>query len=202
MQRLLARSKLGGEVRACRKQAGLRAFVPACPRALVPALVLGDTSGVDDDLAEQFRRTGLTHLTAVSGANLTLLLVFLRVVAVRIGVRGRWLTGVLLAGVAAFVAVCLGEPSVVRAAAMGVVGMAALGRGSRPGRGVRYLATAVLGVVLVDPWLSRSVGFWLSALAAIGTCWAMPRTMKAMLVFFMSSLIASTSAALSILART
>lgn len=155
-------------------RAGLRAASGTLgpdARALVPALVLGDTSGVDDDLAEQFRRTGLTHLTAVSGANLTLLLVFLRVVAVRIGVRGRWLTGVLLAGVAAFVAVCLGEPSVVRAAAMGVVGMAALGRGSRPGRGVRYLATAVLGVVLVDPWLSRSVGFWLSAVATFGLLW-------------------------------
>ncbi len=155
-------------------RAGLRAAAaPLDPdaRALVPALVLGDTSGMSDDLAERFRICGLTHLTAVSGANLTLLLVFLRGVAVVVGVRGRWLTGVLLAGVAAFVAVCLGEPSVVRAAAMGVVGMAALGRGSRPGRGVRHLATAVLVVVLLDPWLSRSVGFGLSALATFGLLW-------------------------------
>jgi competence protein ComEC len=37
------------------------------PQALVPALVLGDTSGLDAELAQDFRTTGLTHLTAVSG---------------------------------------------------------------------------------------------------------------------------------------
>jgi competence protein ComEC len=37
------------------------------PRALVPALVLGDTSGLDAALAQDFQATGLTHLTAVSG---------------------------------------------------------------------------------------------------------------------------------------
>jgi competence protein ComEC len=37
------------------------------PRALVPALVLGDTSGLNAELAQDFQATGLTHLTAVSG---------------------------------------------------------------------------------------------------------------------------------------
>lgn len=140
-------------------------------RALVPALVVGDISAMSEDLTEPFRITGLTHLTAVSGANLTLLLVFLRAVAVRCGARGRGLSAVLVVGVVAFVAVCLGEPSVVRAAAMGLVGLAALGRGGTPARGLRHLATAVLVIVLVDPWLSRSVGFWLSVLATFGLLW-------------------------------
>ena len=49
---------------------GLRSAVagrPAEPRALVPALVLGDTSAMTDDLEQSFQATGLTHLTAVSG---------------------------------------------------------------------------------------------------------------------------------------
>src|SRR5918994_5425165 len=46
------------------------------PRALVPALVLGDTSAMTPDLKADFVTAGLTHLTAVSGANLTLLLAF------------------------------------------------------------------------------------------------------------------------------
>ena len=155
---------------------GLRsASEPLTPdaRALVPALVVGDTAGMPPDLSEIFRTTGLTHLTAVSGANLTLLLVALRAVAVRLGARGRLLTAVLVLGVAGFVAVCLGEPSVVRAAAMGLVGLAALGRAGRGRHGIRFLATAVLVVVLIDPWMTRSVGFWLSVLATFGLlAWA------------------------------
>ena len=156
-----------------RVRAGLReasAPLPPEARALLPALVVGDTSGMDADLTQRFRTTGLTHLTAVSGANLTLLLAFLRVAAVTLGVRGRALTGVLIAGVAAFVALCLGEPSVLRAAAMGLVGVAALGWNS--GRhGLRYLAVAALGLLVIDPWLARSVGFALSVVASLGLLW-------------------------------
>lgn len=150
-----------------------RASDPLAPdaRALVPALVVGDTSRITDELADRFRVTGLTHLTAVSGANLTLLLVFLRAVAVGLGVRGHALTVVLVGGVAAFVLLCLGEPSVVRAAGMGLVGLAALGWGGGRRQGVRFLSIAVLVLVFVDPWLSRSLGFALSVTASAGLLW-------------------------------
>jgi competence protein ComEC len=39
------------------------------PAGLLPGLVVGDTSAMDPVLVEDFRRAGLTHLTAVSGAN-------------------------------------------------------------------------------------------------------------------------------------
>ncbi len=39
------------------------------PRALVPALVLGDTSAMTPQIVDDFQVTGLTHLTAVSGVN-------------------------------------------------------------------------------------------------------------------------------------
>ncbi|HET8916377.1 MAG TPA: ComEC/Rec2 family competence protein, partial [Propionibacteriaceae bacterium] len=80
-----------------RVRAGLRRAVADRrpePRGLVPALVLGDTSGLAEDLTRDFQTTGLTHLTAVSGANLTLLLAFLLTVARWVGVRGWWLRGV------------------------------------------------------------------------------------------------------------
>jgi hypothetical protein len=60
----------------------------------------------------------MTHLTAVSGANLTLLLAFLLTVAGWVGVRGWWLRAVGLAGVLVFVALCRTEPSVLRAAVL------------------------------------------------------------------------------------
>lgn len=151
----------------------VRACAPLTPdaRALVPALVVGDTSAMTDDLRDRFVDTGLTHLTAVSGANLTLLLGFLRALAVGVGLRGRALKSLLVAGVGAFVVLCLGEPSVVRAAAMGLVGLAALGRAGRGRQGLRFLATAVIVVVLAEPHMARSLGFTLSVLATFGLLW-------------------------------
>ncbi len=156
-----------------RVRAGLRQAVadrPAEPRALVPALVLGDTSTLTEDLAADFRTTGLTHLTAVSGANLTLLLAFVLGVARWAGVRGWWLRGLGLVGVVVFVALCRTEPSVLRAAAMGLVALAALGSGGGR-RGIRQLSAAMLGLLLLDPFLSRSWGFTLSVLASAGIIW-------------------------------
>ncbi len=140
------------------------------PRALVPALVLGDTSGLEAGLTRDFQTTGLMHLTAVSGANLTLLLAFLLTVARWVGIRGWWLRGVGLVGVLVFVALCRTEPSVVRAAAMGLVALAALGSGSRSA-GLRNLAVAMMILLLVDPFFGRSIGFALSVLACAGIVW-------------------------------
>ncbi len=156
-----------------RVRAGLRHAVadrPPEPRALVPALVLGDTSTLTEELAADFRTTGLTHLTAVSGANLTLLLAFVLGLARWAGMRGWWLRGLGLLGVVAFVALCRTEPSVLRAAAMGLVALAALGSGGGR-RGLRHLSAAMLGLLLLDPFLSRSWGFTLSVLASAGIIW-------------------------------
>ena len=54
---------------------------PADQRALVPALVDGDDAEVDPSLQDAFRATGLTHLLAVSGTNLTLVVGFLLALA-------------------------------------------------------------------------------------------------------------------------
>jgi competence protein ComEC len=149
---------------------GLREAVQARapePRALVPALVLGDTSAMTPALTADFATSGLTHLTAVSGANLTLLLAFLLITARWIGVRGWGLRVVGVAGVVIFVGLCRTEPSVLRAAAMGLVALAALGSGGRRA-GLRNLCLATMILITIDPFLSRSVGFTLSVLASAG----------------------------------
>ncbi|MCZ9344913.1 ComEC/Rec2 family competence protein, partial [Streptomyces sp. TRM76130] len=65
---------------AGRLRAGLRAAtddLPADARALLPGLVVGDTSRVTPDLDEAFKETDLAHTLAVSGANFTVLLALL-----------------------------------------------------------------------------------------------------------------------------
>ncbi|MDR0488957.1 MAG: ComEC/Rec2 family competence protein [Propionibacteriaceae bacterium] len=141
---------------------------PSEHASLVPALVVGDTSTMPVSLTDDFRKTGLTHLTAVSGANLAIMLSFLSVIARYMGVRGRWLTVISVVGVAVFIALCHSEPSVLRASAMGIVTLAAVGRGSGRGAGLASLSLAVIGLCWIDPWMSRSMGFILSILACLG----------------------------------
>jgi competence protein ComEC len=140
---------------------------PDDQRAPVPALVDGDDGGVDPGLADDFRSTGLTHLLAVSGTNLTLVVGFVLLLARWVGVRGRWLVVLGAAGIAGFVLVARTEPSVLRAAAMGAVGLLALGRDGRR-RGTRGLGVAVVVLLLVDPGLALTAGFALSVVATAG----------------------------------
>ncbi|MFE6775709.1 ComEC/Rec2 family competence protein [Streptomyces sp. NPDC057702] len=164
---------------AGRLRAGLRDAsdgLSADARALLPGLVVGDTSRVSADLDEAFRATDMTHLLAVSGSNLSIVLALLigpphlaaraerRGLAARIGVPLRLtalLGGVLTLG---FVVVCRPEPSVLRAAACGLITLIAIGTGRRRTL-LPALAAAVLALLLYDPWLARSYGFALSVLA-------------------------------------
>lgn len=141
--------------------------LPADARGLLPGLVIGDTARTPPDLDDAMLVTGMTHLSAVSGSNVAIVLSAALGLARWAGVRRRWrpvLAGVLLL---AFVILVRPEPSVVRAAAMGVVGLIGLSA-SRRSAGVPALAAAVLGLLCWDPWLARSPGFALSTLATLG----------------------------------
>ncbi|MGX9889939.1 ComEC/Rec2 family competence protein [Streptomyces sp. NPDC002276] len=169
----------GAQRFAGRLRAGLREAtdgLPADARALLPGLVVGDTARITPELDEAFKETDLAHTLAVSGSNLTILLALLigppglaqlverRGLAPRLGISLRataMLGGVLTLG---FVVVCRPDPSVLRAAACGAVALLALATGRRRSL-IPALATAVLLLVLYDPWLSRSYGFLLSVLA-------------------------------------
>ncbi|MFE6283515.1 ComEC/Rec2 family competence protein [Streptomyces sp. NPDC057877] len=175
----VTRAPSGPQRLAGRLRAGLREAtdgLPADARALVPGLVVGDTSRITPELEEAFKETDLAHTLAVSGSNLTIVLALLlgppglaqrserRGLAPRLGVSLR--TTALLGGVLtlAFVVVCRPDPSVLRAAACGAVVLLALATGRRRSL-IPALATAVLLLVLYDPWLARGYGFLLSVLA-------------------------------------
>ncbi|RKS73877.1 competence protein ComEC [Motilibacter peucedani] len=152
---------------AGRLRAGLRRAVeglPAPERGLVPGLVDGDTSQLPDDVAQDFTTAGLTHLTAVSGANVAFVVGAALLLARRLRVRGAALPLVGLLALAGFVELARPQPSVLRAAVMGVVALVALASG-RARSGIPALACAVLVLVLLDPWQSVSFGFALSVVA-------------------------------------
>ncbi|GAA1939558.1 ComEC/Rec2 family competence protein [Nocardioides hwasunensis] len=136
-------------------------------RELVPALVVGDDGGMASDLADDFRTTGLTHLLAVSGSNLTIVVGAVIILGRSLGVRGRLLHVLAALGIAGFVLTARTEPSVVRAAAMGTVALIGMGTNGRS-RGTRCLGVAVLVLLLLWPRLATTAGFALSAMATAG----------------------------------
>lgn len=155
---------------ADRLRAAIRAAADGPDRtagALVPALVDGDDAALPSEVTEDFRTSGLTHLLAVSGTNLTIVVGCLLLLARWCRVRGRWLMLVGGLGVLGFVLLARAEPSVLRAAAMGTVALLGMGTGGRA-RGTRLLGVAVTVLLLFDPWLALSPGFALSTAATAG----------------------------------
>jgi competence protein ComEC len=134
-------------------------------RALMAGFLLGDTRELPRDVEEQFRASGLTHLLAVSGANVAFVLALARPLLRRLPLRAQLVAGLTLLVV--FGTMTRWEPSVLRACAMAACSMTALHLG-RPTAGVRVLALAVVVLVLADPFLIHSIGFLLSCGASAG----------------------------------
>jgi len=151
-------------------RAGLRracAPLPEEPGGLLPGLVDGDTSRLDPAVAEEFRATGMTHLLAVSGANVAIVLGAV-LLAARWSRAGPRVAAVLCAvALVGFVILVRPSPSVLRAAAMGGLGLLALALG-RSRSAVPALAATVTVLVLVDPALAGDAGFALSVSATAG----------------------------------
>ncbi|MCY3748685.1 MAG: ComEC/Rec2 family competence protein, partial [Chloroflexi bacterium] len=143
----------------------VRGVLPEPHGALLSAILVGKRSSLPGDLRNDFLASGLIHVVAISGFNITL-------VALAVRRMAGWLIGrysVLLAMLALplYAALAGGEPSVVRATLMGELILLAwlLGRDSDA---LVALAVAALAIVLVDPSALADVGFQLSFAGTLG----------------------------------
>ena len=132
---------------------------------LLRGLTIGDTAGLGPTTVDHFRRSGLSHLVAVSGSNVAIVLGAIVVVAARLPHKLRIvLSG---GGLALFVVIVGPEPSVLRAAVMGGIGLCALAWGRR----AEPLHALGLGLVIVlafRPSMVSSAGLQLSVAATAG----------------------------------
>lgn len=139
--------------------------LPPVERALVAGFLLGETRDLPDSVVADFRAAGMSHLLAVSGANVAFVLVLAGPLLRRLGRLPRLAVALVLLLV--FGAMTRWEPSVLRACVMAAIAVLALHVG-RPVDTVRLLGLAVTGLLLVDPFLVHSVGFLLSVGASLG----------------------------------
>jgi competence protein ComEC len=135
--------------------------------ALIPGMVLGDTSKQSADFKNSMKRSGLTHLVAVSGANFALVSAFVLWMMQFLFARMKFRLTATAISLIAFIALVRPSPSVLRAAAMAAVLLVA--QGTKRGRdSLPALGFAMAAVVIVDPWQARDAGFALSVLATAG----------------------------------
>ena len=160
----------GNRVRAALRRSA-ESTMPTDLAALFTGLVIGDDSRQPPRMIAEFRASGLSHLTAVSGQNVAFLLAAALPLLRRLRPWWRWAATIGL--IAWFMAVTRFEPSVLRAGLMAILAATAFVLGRQP-RPVRILALSVLMLVLVDPMLVWTVGFWLSVGATAGVCVAGP----------------------------
>ncbi|GLW21469.1 hypothetical protein Mame01_15120 [Microbispora amethystogenes] len=158
-------------------RAGLREASDVLPddqRGLLPGLVVGDVSRMDEEVRLDMTTAGLSHLTAVSGTNLAIVagavLALSRLAGLPLAVRAV----VAVIAMIAFSIVARPSPSVLRALAMGMVAAVALGTG-RTRDGLAALSATVLGLLVFDPGLAREWGFALSVVATGGILVLAPR---------------------------
>lgn len=154
--------------------------LPRVPQQLIAGLVLGDRDGLPHDVVARFRRAGLSHILAVSGSNVAIVVGCVLAVAsrARLMVRVVAASGALLL----FVATVGPEPSVLRAALVGTAALAALAAGMKT-RPLHVLSLATIVLLVARPWLVFAPGLHLSVAATAGILlWTRPllRSMRAL----------------------
>lgn len=136
-------------------------------QGLIPGMVLGDVSLQSSAEQQAYIDTGLSHLSAVSGANCMYVATAALVAAgaCRLGLRGQ----IAVAGIALLVYAGLvgPEPSVLRATVSGLVGFTAVIASTRA-EPVHALCLSVIGLVLIDSDLAVNYAFALSTAATAG----------------------------------
>jgi competence protein ComEC len=134
---------------------------------LVAGLAIGERGLISQTLSENMKELSLTHLVAVSGANLAIVAAAVFMLASVTGVPRFWRFFLAYLAIALYIVLVGPESSVLRAGAMAAFVMASwwLGRKVNP---LIPLSWAVILLLLIDPALAVDFGFALSVFATLG----------------------------------
>jgi competence protein ComEC len=155
-----------GEVRA-RAEAALERGMPVREAALARGFVLGEDERIDAETSENFRRSGLAHLLAVSGQNVALLALLAMPILAALGMPLRTRLVWMLGLIAVYVPLAGAGPSIQRAGIMGALSVLATLEGRRASR-LYALALAAIVLLALEPGIAADVGWQLSFAAVLG----------------------------------
>jgi competence protein ComEC len=150
-----------------RAEDALGSGTPAPEAALLRGFVLGEDDRIDPATVEDFKRSGLAHLLAVSGENVMLLALLAMPLLALLGVPLRARLVCVLALIAVYVPVTGAGPSIQRAGVMGAAGVVAALAG-RPRSRWYAVLLAVSLTLAINPRSCADAGWQLSFAAVIG----------------------------------
>ncbi|MDD5567340.1 MAG: ComEC/Rec2 family competence protein [Patescibacteria group bacterium] len=145
--------------------------------SFLAGLLVGARSGMPVSLTEAFQRTGVSHIVAISGYNITIIASL--ILSLTQGLIGRkrafWL---VLAALGFFAIITGAQASVLRATIMGVLVLVAKQVGRLSNIGNALVLAAWLMVMFNPLVLAFDIGFQLSFLSTLGLVYLAPRTEK------------------------
>jgi competence protein ComEC len=169
------RGGVAGIVDAARRraEAGLARGLPEPRAALLRGMVLGQDERLTDDVRDDFERSGLAHVLAVSGQNVMLLAALVLAAAGVFGLPLRTRLLVALALVAFYVPLTGAGPSIQRAGVMGAAGLVAALAG-RPAHRWYALGLAATVTLALNPRAAGEPGWQLSFAAVVALLAVVP----------------------------
>lgn len=156
--------------------AGMQSALPEPAASFGMGLLIGQRSTLPDDINEQLRHVGLTHIIAVSGYNLTVIVMACRKL---LATRSKYQATVLCLGlIAIFLLITGSSPPIVRASVISILGIWAW----YYGREIKPLVLLLVGgaiTVIANPlYLWGNVSWYLSFLAFFGVLVLAPLVVK------------------------
>jgi competence protein ComEC len=146
--------------------------------AIVNAILIGDRTGLTDDVERRLQAAGTYHVVAISGGNVALVTLW-SFLAARAVVRSyRWTIVATTTVVITYGWIVGGDPSVTRAVTAAVIYLACGLAGLVP-RPIEVLGVVAMFVAVVDPLSSVDAGAWLSFGATLGIILFAPRVVAA-----------------------
>jgi len=162
-----------------RAEAAIASGLDPRESALARGMVLGQDEAIEPQVVEDFRRSGLAHLLAVSGQNVMLLTALALPLLALLGFGGRARITALLALIALYVPLAGAGPSLQRAAVMGAAGLVAV-VASRPASRSYALLLAAAATLAFNPRVAGEPGWQLSFAAVAGIVWLAPPLRRAL----------------------
>ncbi len=144
----------------------LHTLFPSPESDFMAGILLGRDQGLSPGLQEAFRRTGTTHIIAISGFNIAILAGLFSGVFTRLFGR-KWGALIAVFAISVYTVFVGGDAAVIRAAIMGTLAVMG-GMFGRQQNGLNSLGLAVLGMALLNPDIPWDIGFQLSVAATLG----------------------------------
>ena len=141
--------------------------------SFMAGLILGSRKGISEELVSNFNITGLTHIIAISGYNITLLIVVMSGMFGFLSRKRKVFASIIF--ITLFVILVGASASVVRAGIMGMIGLVALWFGRDYFVSVSLFSAAFFMNLWNPKILIYDVGFQLSFLATCGLVYVSPR---------------------------